>query len=71
MNGVNATRVRPGFTDTVTETFNHTLLTNRNVRDRDTITMNYQVGGVSTFGRGKLDPDLLTPGWNQGEPTWR
>ena len=55
MNGVNATRVRPGFTDTVTETFNHTLLTNRNVRDRDTITMNYQVGGVSTFGRGKLD----------------
>jgi TonB-dependent receptor len=55
MNGVNATRIRPGWTDTVTETFNHTLLTNRNVRDRDTVTMNYQVGGESRFGQGKLD----------------
>ncbi|HUR57806.1 MAG TPA: TonB-dependent receptor [Opitutaceae bacterium] len=55
MNGVNASRVRPGWTNTVTETFNHALLTQRNVRDRDTVTMNYQVGGESRFGNGKLD----------------
>ncbi len=55
MNGVNAARIRPGWTDTVTETFNHALLTNRNVRQRDTVTTNYQVGGDSKIGGGLLD----------------
>lgn len=42
-------------TDTVTETANQTLTLQQNLRDRDINTVNYQLGGESTIGGGKLD----------------
>ena len=48
-------QVRPGFTDTVTETINSTVSLAQNHRTRATETLNFVFGGEKRFARGLLD----------------
>lgn len=50
-----ANRVRPGWTETVTETINHDLTFQQNWRDRKTRTVSSQLGGESALATSRLD----------------
>lgn len=50
-----AAQIRPGFTDTVTETINSTISLAQNHRTRATETLNFVFGGEQRFTRGFLD----------------
>jgi iron complex outermembrane receptor protein len=48
-------QIRPGWTDTVTETVNTTISLSQNHRTRATETLNFVFGGEKRFARGFLD----------------
>lgn len=50
-----AAQIRPGWTDTVTETVNTTISLSQNHRTRATETVNFVFGGEKRFDRGLLD----------------
>ena len=50
-----AAQVRPGWTETVTETFNHPVTINQLTRDRAVETINFVFGGEKRFTRSFLD----------------
>ena len=50
-----AAQVRPGWTETVTETFNHPVTINQLTRDRAVETINFVFGGEKRLGRSLLD----------------
>ncbi len=52
---LNATQIRPGWTDTVTESFNHPVNIPQSHRKRDVDALNFVFGGEKRFARDFLD----------------
>jgi TonB-dependent receptor len=53
MSGVGAANIRPGYSESVTETINHAMNIGQNYRDRNVIGVNVQAGGEIT-GRSSV-----------------